>query len=386
MKLLHTSDWHVGKGVRGHSRDDEHEAVLAEIVGLAAQHDVDVVLIAGDVFDTASPSAKSEAIVYRALLDLGATGATIAVIAGNHDNARRLKAVAPILELGQIHVVSEILHPDDGGMIEIENSSGEKLQLAMIPFVSQRGIIRSRELLENTSAENADAYDEYMQGLINLMCSKFRKDASHVLMTHAFVQGGEPGGGERMAHLEDAYSVSKKGFAKSIDYVALGHLHRAQQVGDSKPIYYSGSPLQFDFKKNQGVKQVNLVELSPGMPATVKPLKLKSGRRFQTLTGSVEELRVAAEKGLPDNWFKVELTDARKAGIADVVREIIGPRVIHVELPSADSEEQQQRRPKGLSPTELFSIYLNEQGFDDPDVRSLFGEYLNDELNDEVSR
>ena len=97
MRLLHTADWHVGRAIRGHSRADEHRAVLSEIAGLAAEHQVDVVLIAGDQFDTAAPSAEAEQIVYRALLDLAATGAQVVLVAGNHDNPRRWGAIAPLL-------------------------------------------------------------------------------------------------------------------------------------------------------------------------------------------------------------------------------------------------------------------------------------------------
>ena len=96
LRLLHTSDWHVGKAIRGHSRADEHQAVLRETAGLAAEHEVDLVLVAGDLFETAAPSAEAEQIVYRALLDLAGTGAEVAVIAGNHDNGRKLRAVAPV--------------------------------------------------------------------------------------------------------------------------------------------------------------------------------------------------------------------------------------------------------------------------------------------------
>ena len=97
-KILHTSDWHVGKTIRGHNRSDEHRAVLAEITKVAAEYGVDVVVVAGDLFDTAAPSPESEEIVYSTLLALADTGATVAVISGNHDNAHRLRAVAPLPE------------------------------------------------------------------------------------------------------------------------------------------------------------------------------------------------------------------------------------------------------------------------------------------------
>ena len=102
MRILHTSDWHVGRTVRGRSRADEHRAVLDEIAGIAHEREVDLILVAGDQFDTGAPSAESEAIVYRALLDLAATGAHVVVLAGNHDNPRRWAAIRPLLELGNV--------------------------------------------------------------------------------------------------------------------------------------------------------------------------------------------------------------------------------------------------------------------------------------------
>jgi DNA repair protein SbcD/Mre11 len=105
VKALHTSDWHVGRTMRGRSRADEHRAVLAEIVDQAASNDVDLVLVAGDLFDVAAPTPESEQIVYRALLDLAEVAPVVAV-AGNHDNPRRFEALHPLLELGRVTAIS----------------------------------------------------------------------------------------------------------------------------------------------------------------------------------------------------------------------------------------------------------------------------------------
>ena len=107
MRLLHTSDWHVGKTIRGRSRHDEHEAVLGEIVEITKDREVDVVLVAGDLFESAAPTPESEALVYKTLLRLSEHAQHVVVIAGNHDNPRRLGAVAPLLALGNVRVVTE---------------------------------------------------------------------------------------------------------------------------------------------------------------------------------------------------------------------------------------------------------------------------------------
>ena len=119
MKLLHTSDWHVGRSIRGRSRAAEHEAVLSEIGSIARAEGVDAVLVVGDLFESKAPTAESEQIVFRALLDLAATGATVVVVAGNHDSARRLEALQPLLELGRIVARPAVAEADDAGVVEI---------------------------------------------------------------------------------------------------------------------------------------------------------------------------------------------------------------------------------------------------------------------------
>ena len=137
MKLLHTSDWHVGKAMRGQSRADEHEAVLTEITAVAGAEAVDLVLVTGDLFETSAPAPESEAIVYRHLLGLAATGAKVVVIAGNHDNPRRLAAVTPLLALGQVTLLAEPAKADAGGVVRFETANGEKVNLALLPFVAR---------------------------------------------------------------------------------------------------------------------------------------------------------------------------------------------------------------------------------------------------------
>src|SRR5690606_12827 len=121
---------------------------LAEITGIAEAEAVDVVLVVGDLFETAAPAPESEEIVYRALLDLAATGAEVVVVAGNHDNPRRLQAVAPLLDLGRVHLLGAPARPDEGGLLVLRARSGEEVRVARLPFVSQRGIVRAEDLLE----------------------------------------------------------------------------------------------------------------------------------------------------------------------------------------------------------------------------------------------
>ena len=376
MRLLHTSDWHVGKTIRGASRADEHTAVLAEIAQIAAREEVDLVIAAGDLFDSAAPSAEAESIVYRALLDLADTGADVAVIAGNHDNPRRLRAVAPLLRLGQVHVVAEPTRPDDGGVIELRARDGSDVRLAMLPFVSKRGIVRAKHLMTSQAFENAQYYSDRLRLLIERLCEPFGAGTVNLFATHAYVLGGQTGGGERPAHLVEEYAITAQSFPVTIGYGALGHLHRPQAV--RHPLHYSGSPLQLDFGEAEQVKQVNVVTLEPGTPADVKTVRLTAGRPLRTLTGTLEELTSVSVDD--DAWLKVVVQGPGRAGLAQTVRELLGPGVVdvRVEAPASDARRRNLDH-RSRSPQELFGEYLKHENIEDRRVRDLFGELLDEQ-------
>ncbi len=381
MRLLHTSDWHVGKAIRRNSRADEHQAVINEIVGLVGDRSVDLVILAGDLFDTASPPPDAEAMVYRGLLDMARAGAQVAVIAGNHDNARRLHAVAPVFEAaGRVHLVTEPTRPDEGGVLPLAGPGGEDVRLALLPFVSQRGVVRAKDLMEAAAYENAQAYAERMRLLIEALCAGFETDTVNILAAHAFVHGGRLGGGERAAHFVEDYALSAQAFPPTAGYVALGHVHRPQKIRGTAPIHYCGSPLQLDFGEQDQAKQVNLVDIEPGLPPTVTAVPLTSGRALHTLTGTLDELAAAADGGdrarTDDAWLRVVVREPRRPGLADEVRELLGNRVVDVQIEDESAPARPRARRAGRDPAELFDEFLAERNIDDDRVRALFAELL----------
>ena len=391
MRLLHTSDWHVGKAIRRNSRADEHQSVIDEIVGLVGEHSVDLVVLAGDLFDTASPAAEAEAMVYRGLLDMARAGAQVAVIAGNHDNARRLHAVAPVFEAaGRVHLVTEPTRPDEGGVLRLSARGGEDVRLALLPFVSQRGVVRAKDLMEAAAYENAQAYADRMRLLIEALCADFEADTVNILAAHAFVHGGRLGGGERAVHFVEDYALSAQAFPATAGYVALGHVHRPQKIPGAAPIWYCGSPLQLDFGEEDQAKQVNLVDIEPGKPPKVTAAPLTSGRALRTLTGTMDELAAAAEDdegagdgGTGDAWLRVVVHELRRPGLAEEVRELLGDRVVDVQVEDDSAPARPRARRAGRAPAELFDEFLAERNVDDDRVRALFAELLDAEQEPE---
>lgn len=370
MKFLHTADWHVGRTIRGRSRDDEHRQVLAEIAALAASERVDLVLVAGDIFDTASPGPAAEEIVYRALLDLAAV-APVVMISGNHDHPGRLRAVAPLLSLGRVTVGATVTRPEDGGVMDFPDLG---LRLALIPFISKRGIIKAEEILHLDATERIGEYAERVTSVISALTSEMNAETVNVVMAHIMVAGGETGGGERTAHLFD-YAVPALSFPGHLSYVALGHLHRPQRVAAPTPIWYSGSPLQLDFGEVEDVKAVLVVEAEPGLPAQVTQHRLLGGRRLRTLRGTLAEIEaMAAHVG--EDYLRVELDEPARAGLAEQVRSIL-PDAVEVRLTAVEVEGQATAPLRlGRDPGELFREYLVFRKVQDPRLEVLFDELL----------
>jgi DNA repair protein SbcD/Mre11 len=380
VRVLHTSDWHVGKAIRGRSRAAEHQAVLAEVAHVAESQSVELVIVAGDLFDTATPTAEAERIVYRALLDLAAGGRPVVVVAGNHDSAQRLGAVAPLSQASGIHVASSIRPPDDGGVLEVK-AGGDTGLLALVPFPSQRYVVTADLLL---SGDAADAHAEYADRIVRIvtaLTSQFRADTVNLVAAHLMVMGGALGGGERGAHTVFDYWVPATAFPGSAQYVALGHLHRAQQLPGPAPLHYCGSPLQLDFGESANEPVVHVVDVRPGLPADVRPVPLTAGRRLRTLRGRLADvLARVGETG--DDHLRVVLDEPARVGLADEVR-AAAPNVVEVVLAPRDEAEGGASRvadPDRLrrTPHVLLTEYMTANQALDERVVRLFGELVDD--------
>jgi DNA repair protein SbcD/Mre11 len=380
VRLLHTSDWHVGKAIRGRSRADEHRAVLAEVAAVADREDADLVLVAGDLFDTATPTGESEQIVYRALLDLATGGRPVVVIAGNHDSAARLAAVAPLSAASGIRLASAIRPPGDGGVIEVD-AGGETARVALLPFPSQRYVVTADLLLSGDAADAHAAYADRVVRILRSLTAGFGADTVNVVVAHLMVIGGTMGGGERGAHTVFDYWVPATAFPAAAQYVALGHLHRAQQLPGPAPLHYCGSPLQLDFGESANEPVVHVVDVAPGLPAAVQAVPLTAGRRLRTVRGTlVDVLAAAAQAG--DDYLRVILDEPARAGLADEVRERL-PDAVEVVLAPRDGDGDAVRPPDPdrlrRTPHALFAEYLDARDAADERVLALF-----DDLVDEL--
>ncbi len=377
MRLLHTADWHLGKVLKGVDRLPEQRAVMAEIVEVAAAEGVDLVVVAGDVFESAAPPPAAQQLAFETLLALRASGADVAVIAGNHDNAEAFEAVRPVFAAAGVIVLGKASPPGAGGVVTLAAArTREPVRVALLPFTSQRGIVRAADLFAGDAAGANDRYRDRMAKLVTRLCQDFDGDAVNVLVAHGTVTGARFGGGEREAQSIFDYHVPADVFPATATYVALGHLHRTQQVPAGCPAWYAGSPIAVDFGEEAATPAVVVVDAAPGQPARVRAVELTTPRRLRTVTGTVSELAGLAT-GLGDALLRVVVTEPARAGLGEEVRTLL-PNAIDVQVAPAAAPDAGERRSsrQGRSTAELFHAYLAERNIDDPAVEALFAELL----------
>ena len=372
MRILHTGDWHVGKPIRGRSRADEHGAVLAEIGAVAAAEQVDVVLVAGDLFDTAAPSPESEQIVYGALLELPAPAPTSWWWRGNHDNERRLQAVAAAA--GARRVTRRRRRsggPTTAGCSRSPSRDGaERARVALLPFLSQRWVVQADELMVTAADQQAQAYGERMRHLVGGAHRRLGPGRVNVVVAHLFALGRLLGGGEREAHTIFDYGVSATAFPATPQYVALGHLHRSQMIPGPCPIRYAGSPLQLDFGETRRPQERAGGRGAPRPPGrgarsdrcTARPPSADAGRHPGRGAGPGGDHR--------RRLLRVRLRETPRVGLAEEVRECF-PDCVDVQVLRPEPARRRGRagrratgpdRRQRDEPAALFRQYLGQAG------------------------
>ncbi|NES12961.1 MULTISPECIES: exonuclease SbcCD subunit D [Micromonospora] len=377
MKILHTSDWHVGKVLKGQSRAEEHKQVLAQVIEIARTERPDLVIVAGDLYDTAAPTPEATRLVTRALTALRRTGADVVAIGGNHDNGQALDALRPWAEAAGITLRGSVRDNPAEHVIDGVTADGERWQLAALPFLSQRYAVRAVEMYELTAAEANQTYADHLGRVLARLAEGFTEpDRVHLVTAHLTVVGASTGGGERDAHTVLGYAVPATVFPGTAHYVALGHLHRSQRVIGPCPIRYSGSPLAVDFGEQENVGSVTVVEVTATTAAQVREVPVPGAVPLRTVRGTLAQL---AEIDAPEGWLRVYVREQPRAGLREEVQELL-PRALEIridpELVPAPGSGTRTAQRAGRSPRELFADYLGSRGHADEGVQELFDELL----------
>lgn len=327
MRILHTSDWHLGKTLENISRLDEQKQFIDELCHIAEGEDVDLVLVAGDVFDTYTPSSAAEELFYDGMDRLNGRGRrAVVVIAGNHDSPERLCAASPLAYKNGIILLGypgsdagtyssgegNIRVVDSGpGWLELYIAGcGHNAVIITLPYPSEARLeqMLSREFDEERLQQ---AYSDRIGSIFSQLSQKFRDDTANLVVSHIFLKGGWTSESERTLQVGGAMTVDPVVLPSNAHFIALGHLHRPQRVKDAPcPAYYSGSPLAYSFSETDYSKAVYVIDAAPGEAAKVQELYLNCGRplrRWVAKNGIEEALRWCEEGRDANAWIDLEV-------------------------------------------------------------------------------
>lgn len=317
MRLLHTSDWHLGRRFHGASLLEDQSAALDRIVQLACERSVDLVVIAGDLYDRAIPPAEAVSLFTDTLARLRQAGIAVVAIAGNHDSHVRVSVYDPLLSALGVTIRGAVTRAAEPVLVEPADGGAA---VAVYPLPYLEPMVDGPRLLarlepegradpgqaqaasagaETAEAETAGAAEPAAgrfshEATTRLALAGIRRDLARrpgsrsVLVAHTFVAGGESSDSERELSVGQVDRVGVEAFA-GFDYVALGHLHGSQQL-DGPRLAYSGTPLPYSFSEERQRKSVRIVELAADGTPAVEVVPLEVGRRLRTLEGTLAEL------------------------------------------------------------------------------------------------
>ncbi|RZK95742.1 MAG: exonuclease SbcCD subunit D [Rhodococcus sp. (in: high G+C Gram-positive bacteria)] len=357
MRILHTSDWHIGRTFHGVDLLADQARVLDAIAALVTEHGVDVVVVPGDVYDRSIPSADAVTVCNRGFEAIRNAGAVIVATSGNHDSAARLGAGAAFSGAGGLHLMTTVAGINSP--VVLEDAHGP-VAFYGIPYLEPE--ITRAQLDVPTARSHAEILDAAMSRVRSDLDARNDTGACtrSVVLAHAFVVGAEATGSERSISVGGVETVSASAFG-DVDYVALGHLHSPQTLAEN--IRYSGSPLPYSFGERTHAKAVFLVDLDADGLRAVERVDLPVVRGLRQLTGTVQELlEDESYRDAEDCYVSAVLTDPERP--VDAMRSLQTrfPFAVHLEWQRPDGVDDLRYRDKvhGRSDLQITRSFLTD--------------------------
>ena len=356
MKILHTSDWHLGQALYGRKRNEEFRLFLDWLAQTLREESIDVLLVSGDIFDSGLPSNQAQALYYRFLCEAAKSSCRhIVLTAGNHDSPSFLDAPQALLQALDVHVIGQALEPEEEVLLLNDANGLPELIVCAVPFLRDRDLYRIRfegdtddreALLAHGMREHYRRCAAKADALLEGYAQNFPNSPTLpvVAMGHLFAAGGTVGDddGVRDLRIGSLGQISADIFPSCFDYVALGHLHRPQKVNKEERIRYSGSPLPMGFGEAKQQKNVCLVEFE-GKTPSVRTLDVPLFQKMEKISGdlpSIEaRLKELSELG-EAVWLEVTYTgSAIVSDLRERLQEKAGPKLEILRVRTAYSLE-----------------------------------------------
>lgn len=366
MKILHTSDWHLGATDCGRSLRDDQSHFIEEICEIITSEGIGAVLIAGDIYDRSVASAEAISLYDQAMTRMCRDyQIPVIVIAGNHDGAERLESCSELLAAASLHICGS-LHR------EIRKVCLEDTDIYLLPWITEEKV----KSVYPEHREQISSLEEAYKVVIDEMVENFDPDKKHFLLAHAFITNSETSTSDKAAVIGTATQISAQIF-EGFDYVALGHIHKPQDVNDS--IRYCGTPMAYSFGKEETQeKSVTIVDTET-MEHKIVPLHPLHKRT--TLTGTLEELlHPEAEEDVINGYVKLKVTD-KPVGLESLTQlKEIYPNLFECESRSFDSEGStikltvEEYEEMQTDPIKVFESFCREMCETEPTehLKSLF--------------
>ena len=401
MKILHTSDWHLGHRLLDQSQLEEQSLFLEWLPDYIEANSIDVLLISGDIFDVGVPSANAQKLYYDFLIRLHHSCCREVIITGgNHDAPSTLNAPKELLNALSIRVVGKATEPISDEIFKLTRDN-EELIVAAIPY------LRDQDIRRAVAAETADEIvNRYKTALISHFdeaaesCERMKSANTTVIgMGHLFAVGGRTSESEQSIYVGNLGDIGAEDFPTVFDYVALGHLHRAQRVGGREHIRYSGSPYVLSFSETNQEKKIILIET--GKPLIITETTIPVFRKILQLEGSVESCKAQLEKLDEENnsltpWVEVILNNEKEAatGYREINKfaEHLKSEVLKItvkdekKIDRLKSLVENAQHITGFKPLDVFKLRCEEQNLDlneRPEMLDAFNEILQTALNPE---
>jgi exonuclease SbcD len=372
MKFLHTSDWHLGRSLYGRRRYEEFAAFLDWLADLIEQQGVDALLVAGDIFDTSTPSNLAQALYYRFLCKVANSCCrNIIVIAGNHDSPTFLNAPKELLRAMHVYVIGSMTeHPEDEVIVLTDSRNKAEAIVCAVPYLRDKDIrtVEPGETLEDKSNKLIEGLRNHYADVCTIAEQQQKQlgDVPIVAMGHLFTAGGKTvdGDGVRELYVGSLAHVHEDVFPSCIKYLALGHLHVAQRVGKAEHMRYSGSPIPMGFGEATQEKKVILVELNT-QTRTIRELPVPCFQRLERISGSLQMI----EAGI------VKLKDQESNAWLEIV--YTGPEIVvnlreRIEEALSGTAMEIRRIKNTLLTDRVINRISDDETLDDLDVHDVF--------------
>ena len=295
MKILHTADWHLGKKLEQCERTDEHQHFLDWLIQKLNAECIDVLIVAGDIFDTGAPSNTALQQYYHFLRNVKDTCCReVIIIGGNHDSISTLNAPKQLLKYFNVHIVGGVPEDFTEQIIPIKDKEGKiALVVCAVPFLRDRDIrlsISGETSQEREGRIKKGISDHYHKFIEHIDCYK-TKGIPVIATGHLFAAGSSTSISEKEIHLGTLGQVNGDQFPVEFDYIALGHIHRPQVVNNMQHIRYSGSPVSLSFSENEDKKQVIILEFEHGKLNKLEEHEVPCCRKLIRIKGNLEKVK-----------------------------------------------------------------------------------------------